>query len=425
MIEKTPSGSEPGPAGAGGSRRKAAFVFIFITVALDMLALGIIIPVLPKLVLQFEGGDTGSAATMLGVFGTLYAAMQFLCAPFLGVLSDRIGRRPIVLLSNLGMGLDYLLMTVAPSIAWLLVGRLIAGICGASFGTAGAYIADITPPEERARNFGRLGMAFGLGFVVGPAFGGLLGDVNPRLPFLVASAMSLANWLYGMFILPESLPENRRTARFDLSRANPVAALTFLLDTPFVFGLAAVAFFCDIAHQVLPTTFVLYADYRFHWSSATIGLSLATVGVAAAIVQGALIGPFVKRFGERASLLWGLSFGAVSFLAFGAATSPALFWIALPINCLMGLWRPAAQSMLSARIDPSSQGRLQGALSSLQGIAFMLGPGLFTAAFALGVRSENPRLFAGSPFFIAALLMVVGITIAARTRSPAKAAPIS
>ncbi len=421
------TGPDPGsraPAVSEG-RRKAAFAFIFITVALDMLALGIIIPVLPMLVLEFEGGDSGSAARMLGLFGTVYAAMQFLFSPLLGVLSDRMGRRPVVLISNLGLGLDYLLMALAPTLWWLLLGRVISGICGASFGVASAYIADITPRENRARAFGRLATAFGLGFVVGPAFGGLLGSIGPRLPFVVAASLSLLNFLYGLVILPESLPRERRSSldlAADLRKANPVAALGFLRQARGVLAVAAVAFFCDIAHEVLPTTFVLYADYRFAWSTATIGLALATVGVASAVVQGALIGPFVKRFGEHTSLLSGLFFGAVSFFAFGAATTSLVFWVALPLNCLMGLWRPAAQAIMSGRVDPSEQGRLQGALSSLQGVAFMIGPGLFTLAFAMGVGSSRPRLFAGSPYFIASLLMVLALAIAARATGSSRPA---
>jgi DHA1 family tetracycline resistance protein-like MFS transporter len=412
-----------GPVLSGGDR-KAAFRFIYITAALDMLALGVIIPVLPKLILEFQKGDTGAAAATIGIFGTTYAAMQFLFSPLLGVLSDRVGRRPVVLISNLGMGLDYLFMTAAPSIAWLFVGRLISGICGASYGTAGAYVADITPPSERAKTFGRLATAFGLGFVVGPALGGLLGQGNPRMPFVISAVLSLANWLYGYFILPESLPVERRTPTLEIKRANPVAALGFLRATPEVLGLASVSFLCDIAHQVLPTTFVLYASYRFHWSTTTIGLALASVGIASASVQGALIGPFVKRFGERASLLSGLTFGVLSFALFGAATTSFAFWFALPFNCLTGLWRPPAQAMMSRRIDPSSQGRLQGALSSVQGFAFMIGPGLFSGALAMGVQSSAPVFLAGVPYFIAALLMACAFVVAARTtRAPSGQAP--
>ena len=413
--------SEDAPATSEGSRR-AAFRFIYVTAALDMLALGVIIPVLPRLILEFQGGDTGAAAATIGVFATTYAAMQFLFSPALGVLSDHVGRRPVVLISNFGMGLDYLFMTMAPSVAWLFVGRLISGICGASYGTAGAYVADVTPPGDRAKTFGRLATAFGFGFVVGPALGGLLGQGNPRLPFVVAAILSLANALYGYFILPESLPKERRTKLFEVRRANPVASLGFLRDASGVRGLAVVSFLCDIAHQVLPTTFVLYAGYRFQWSTTQVGLALATVGIASASVQGALIGPFVKRFGERASLLTGLVFGVSSFALFGAATAPLVFWLALPFNCLTGLWRPPAQAMMSRRVDASSQGRLQGALSSVQGVAFMLGPGIFTGTLAYGVRPGAPAVLAGAPYFVASAFMAAGLALAALvTRDPGRA----
>jgi DHA1 family tetracycline resistance protein-like MFS transporter len=393
--------------------RPAAFIFIFITVALDMLALGVVIPVLPRLVLAFEGGNSASAATMVGLFATVFALMQFIFAPVLGVLSDRFGRRPVILLSNLGLGLDYLVMALAPSIGWLFLGRTISGIFGASFGLGSAYIADITPPEERAKRFGMLAAAFGLGFVLGPAFGGVLGERDPRLPFWVASALSLVNFLYGVFVLPESLPPERRSV-FNWAKANPVAALSFLRSMPAVFGLASIAFLYNIAHEVLPTTFVLYADYRYQWSTQTVGLALASIGVFTILVQGGLIGPFVRKFGERASVLTGLGCGVLGFLAYGLAATPALFWIGMPLLCLMGLWGPAAQALMSRKVDASNQGRLQGSLASLQGVAFTLGPSIFTGAFAAGVRPGMPAWTAGAPFLVAAALMAVALVIAVR-----------
>ena len=268
------------------SPRRAALAFIFVTVVLDMLAMGIVIPVLPILVKDFEGGSSADAAAMYGVFGTVFAAMQFFCAPALGALSDRFGRRPLILLSNIGLGLDYILMAQAPSVYWLLVGRVISGICAASFSIPTAYIADVTPPERRAAGFGMLGAAFGLGFIVGPAFGGMLGIVDPRLPFWVAAAFSLANGMYGYFILPESLPPDRRSA-FDWRRANPVGALSLLRRHPHLTAIACVMFLNALAHESLPSMWVLYSDYRYHWDERAVGLTLALMGACSAIVQGA------------------------------------------------------------------------------------------------------------------------------------------
>src|SRR6188768_828086 len=257
---------------------RAAFLFIFITVALDMLALGVMIPVLPKLIIEFEHGNVAEAAGAAGLFGFAWAAMQFVFSPLLGAISDRHGRRPVILLSNLGLGLDYLLMALAPSLSWLFVGRLISGITSASFSTAGAYIADVTPEDERAAKFGMLGAAFGLGFVVGPALGGLLGGISLRLPFYAAAGLSLLNALYGFFILPESLPEEKR-APFIWSRANPVGALDLLRSHPRLLGLALITFLANMAHDSLPSVFVLYTDYRYHWGERMVGFCLAVVGV--------------------------------------------------------------------------------------------------------------------------------------------------
>jgi len=263
--------------------RRAALAFIFVTVVLDMLALGMIVPVLPKLVEDFVGGNTARAAEIYGLFGTVWALMQFVFSPVLGGLSDRYGRRPVILLSNLGLGLDYLVMALAPGIAWLFVGRVISGITAASFSTAYAYITDVTPPEKRAASFGMMSAAFGLGFVLGPAIGGVLGHIDPRLPFWVAAGFSLLNYLYGLLVLPESLAPERRE-RFSWRRANPVGSITLLRSHRELFGLAFVNFIGSIAHEALPTTFVLYAMYRYGWNERTVGLAIAAVGVCSAIV---------------------------------------------------------------------------------------------------------------------------------------------
>src|SRR5918911_3563444 len=286
--------------------RSGAAAFIFVTILLDMLALGLIIPVLPKLVESFVENDTATAARIFGLFGTAWALMQFLFSPVLGALSDRFGRRPVVLLSNFGLALDYVLMALAPSLSWLFVGRLISGITSASISTAFAYIADITAPEQRAAVFGKIGVAFGAGFILGPALGGLLGDFDPRLPFWVAAGLSFTNALYGLFILPESLPKDRRSP-WRWRSANPVGALHLLASDRVLAGLSLANFFAQLAHVVLPSVFVLYATYRYGWDAKTVGLTLALVGICQMVVQGAAIGPIVKRFGERNALFFGLA----------------------------------------------------------------------------------------------------------------------
>src|SRR5271156_6755033 len=294
MSETSAVDRSPATAPARG----AAVAFIFVTILLDMLALGLIMPILPKLVESFVDNDTARAARIFGLFGTAWALMQFVFSPILGSLSDRFGRRPVVLLSNFGLGLDYVLMALAPSLIWLFVGRVISGITSASVSTAFAYIADITPPERRAAVFGKIGVAFGAGFILGPALGGLLGGLDPRLPFWVAAGLSFANTLYGLLILPESLPPERRAA-FRWKSANPLGALHLLGSNRILTGLSVVTFLAQLAHVVLPSTFVLYATYRYGWNTATVGLTLAIVGICSMVVQGAAIGPLVGRLGER------------------------------------------------------------------------------------------------------------------------------
>lgn len=285
--------------------RKAAFIFIFITVMLDMLALGIIIPVLPHLIENFLGGNTVAAAHMVGIFGTAWAIMQFMFSPLLGALSDKFGRRPIVLLSNLGLGIDYVFMALAPALSILFIGRLISGVTSASISTASAYIADISPPEKRAQNFGMLGAAFGIGFVLGPALGGMLGAINLHLPFWAAAGMSLINFCYGFFVLPESLKAENR-ASFQIAKANPFGAAQLLLQKHELWGLGLVTFLSQLAHASLPAIFVLYASFRFGWGPHDVGLFLAATGIATMIVQGGLVRVAVKRMGERRALLLGL-----------------------------------------------------------------------------------------------------------------------
>ena len=393
--------------------RRAAFAFIFITVLLDMLALGIIIPVMPVLVSGFLGGDTARSAEVIGLFGTVWALMQFLFSPVLGALSDRFGRRPVILISCLGLGLDYVLMALAPSLTWLFVGRLISGITSASFSTGFAYVADVTPPAQRGARFGIIGVAFGAGFVLGPAIGGLAGSIDPRLPFWIAAFLGLANALYGWLILPESLPLSSRMP-FSWWRANPLGALKLLRSHHELFGLASVNFLGLLAHAVLPIVSVLYLFYRYGWDERAVGLVLAGVGVCAMVVQGALIGPVIKRFGERASLIVGQLFGFAGFFIYGAASTGPLFLAGIPFMALWGLSSPALLALMSRHVGPDEQGQLQGANASIQGISSLIGPGLFSLTFAYAIRPELGLQLPGAPFLLAALLLLISAVIAWR-----------
>ena len=394
--------------------RNGAAAFIFVTILLDMFALGLILPILPKLVESFVDNDTATAARIFGVFGTAWAAMQFVFSPILGGLSDRFGRRPVVLLSNFGLALDYVLMALAPSLAWLFVGRVISGITSASISTSFAYIADITPAERRAAVFGKVGAAFGAGFILGPALGGLLGGMDPRLPFWVAAGLSFANTLYGLLILPESLPSHRRSP-FRWKSANPLGALHLLRSSRVLAGLSVMNFFAQLAHVVLPSVFVLYAAYRYGWDTATVGLTLALVGVCAMVVQGAAVGPIVRRLGERNALLLGLGCGAIGFLIFGAAPTGRLFWIGIPVMALWGVAGAATQALMTQLVTPEQQGQLQGATNSVQSVSQLVGPFLFTLTFAYFIGAQAPLKLPGAPFLLAAALLVLALLIAART----------
>ncbi len=392
--------------------RKAAFVFIFITVTLDMLAAGMFIPVLPQLVTELLGGNPVNAAVIYGLFGTVWALMQFIFSPVQGALSDRFGRRPVILISTFGAGLDYILMALAPNLAWLFVGRTISGIAAATTSTAFAYIADVTPPEARAGRFGMLGAAFGIGFVIGPAIGGIAGSVDPRLPFWIAAALSLLSALYGLFVLPESLPPEKR-APFSLRRANPIGSIALLRSQPMLPSLAFANFFGQLAHVVLPSVGVLYLSYRYGWDEQAIGFALAASGLAAIIVQGGLVRPVVTRFGERTSFFAGLAFGTAGFLMLGFAAFGWMYWLAVPLLGLWGLSAPAMQGLMSRRVGALEQGRLQGANASLQGVASMIGPILFTQSYAFAIAAHG-RDWAGAPFLVAALLLIISAFVVRR-----------
>ncbi|RJF78844.1 TCR/Tet family MFS transporter [Rhodopseudomonas palustris] len=406
------SGDQPSETIGAGGARPAAVGFIFVTILLDMLSIGMILPILPKLIESFSNNNTADAARIYGLFGTAWALMQFVASPVLGGLSDHFGRRPVILLSNLGLGLDYVLMALAPSLGWLFLGRVISGITAASISTAFAYIADVTPAEKRAAVFGKVGAAFGLGFIIGPAMGGLLGGVDPRLPFWVAAGMSLCNALYGLFVLPESLPPERRSP-FRWRSANPVGAVRLLGSNSRLAAMAVVEFCAEVAHVALPAIFVLYASYRYGWSETRIGLALAFVGVCTAIVQGGLVGPAVKRLGERNAQIIGYGGGALGFLIYALAPTGALFWIGIPVMTLWGIAGPATSGMMTRLVSSEQQGQLQGAMTSVKSIAELIGPFLFTLIFAYFIGGNAPLELPGAPFLLAGALLIVSVVIAA------------
>jgi MFS transporter, DHA1 family, tetracycline resistance protein len=396
--------------------RKAALLFILVTVALDMIALGIIIPVLPELILRFLGGSASRAAAWLGIFGTVFALMQFIFSPVLGVLSDRIGRRPVILLSNVGLGLDYLVMAMAPTIGWLFLGRVISGITAASITTAMAYISDVVVPEKRAGAFGMIGAAFGLGFIVGPALGGWLGAIDARLPFWVAGGLSLLNAAYGFFVLPESLGIERRKA-FSLRRANPVGSLVRLRSHPELFRLSIIQFIGYTAHEVVQI-YVLYAIFRYAWQEKTVGLSLAFVGVCTVLISGGMVRPLVARIGERRTLYLGQFLGAVGMALMGWAGSGFAFMVGVVVMSMWALSGPAAQGMMTHRVGPSEQGELQGAISSMRAIAMLIGPGLFSFVFAWFINPKNGWTLPGAPWYLAAAMLFVAMAMAFTVEQP-------
>lgn len=399
------------------NKRNAATSFIFITVLLDMLAVGMIGPVLPKLIASFAGNNYSSAAEILGIFATVWALMQFFCSPLLGMLSDRIGRRPVILITNAVTVVDYAIMAWAPSLWWLFAGRVLSGIATSNMSAASAYIADVTPPEKRAAAFGMIGSAFGLGFVLGPAFGGLVGNFNPRLTFWAAAAFALLNTLYGLFVLPESLPRERRTPRLEWKRANPVGSLRLLRSHHELWGLTWVNFTSLLAHEVFPNIWVIYCIAAFGWSTGSIGLTLTLIGVIAAINQATMIGPVVKRFGERRTLLVSLAI-AVAGLALLGMNNGYIFFAGAGLVSLP-MYQAAMQALMTRRVGAEAQGELQGALGSVRGISMMLGPALFTLTFAQFAGPWRYLGLIGAPWFLAALLYLVSLAIAWRVTSRA------
>ena len=395
-------------------RRRAALVFIYVTVLLDMLAFGIIIPVLPHLIEQLAGGGIARAAFWVGIFSTVFAIVQFVFAPVQGALSDRFGRRPVILISNLGLAGNFVVLALAPTLWMLFVARILLGMTAASFSTANAYIADITSKEKRAAAFGILGSAFGLGFIIGPGLGGFLGGIALRLPFWVAAGLALCNFLYGYFILPESLAKKDRTARIELRSAHPFGSLKLLRRQREVFGLAVVLFLVYLAHYVLQTVFVLYADYRYSWGPQAVGYVLMLVGACDGFVQAVMTGRLTRRFGERRVLIAGMTFGVGAFLVMGFAYSGSVFLFGIPLLALWGLAMPPIQSIMTQQVEPSEQGRLQGAIGSLSSFAGIFGPYLFAQIFALSIAPGSSIHLPGAAFVLSAVLMLAGLAIAVR-----------
>jgi len=382
---------------------RAAIAFILVTALLDVMSMGIIIPVLPQLIEQLSG-STSTAGLWNGLFVALWAAMQFLCSPVIGSLSDRFGRRPVILISVAGLALDFLLMAVAPNLWWLALGRILAGVTSSSFTSTFAYMADITPPEQRARSYGLIGAAFSGGFVAGPLLGGVLGEISLRAPFWAAAGLSALAFFYGLFVLPESLAREKRMA-FSWKRANPFGALKLLRSHPELSSLSIVNFLLYFAHHLFSAVFVLYAGDRYGWGAWQVGTLLALVGLMDMGVQGLLIGPVVKRLGDRATMVFGLSFGAVGIAAMGLAPTGWLFVAAMLPNALWGLAMPTIQSLMTQRVSESEQGQLQGANNSVGSIAGILSPLFFGAIYSLSVGPGAALPFIGSAFLIAAAVL--------------------
>jgi len=393
---------------------KAALGFIFITVLIDVIGLGIIIPVMPELIAKLIHGDISSASSWGGILGAVYASMQFLFAPVLGNLSDRYGRRPVLLFSLLGFGIDYLFLAFAPTIWWLFLGRVIAGITGASFTTASAYVADISTPDKRAQNFGMIGAAFGLGFIVGPLLGGILGQFGTRVPFFAAATLSLLNFLYGYFILPESLPAEKRRS-FDWSRANPLGSLKHLRKYPAVSGLIFSLILIYIAGHAVMSTWSYYGIEKFQWTKAMVGYSLAFVGVMVAVVQGGLIRTIIPKLGQEKSLYVGLGLYSIGMLLYAFAGQGWMMFAFSVVYCLGAIAGPALQGIISSHVPSNEQGELQGALTSLMSLTSVFGPLIMTNLFYYFTHRDAPVFFPGAPFLLGASLMLVSSYFAYRS----------
>ncbi|MEO1618724.1 MAG: TCR/Tet family MFS transporter [Planctomycetota bacterium] len=398
---------------SGGARRQAGILFIWVTLFIDILGIGIVIPVLPGLVKELLGAEESVTAVYYGIIVASYATMQFLFAPILGGLSDRFGRRPILLGSLFGLGIDFIIQGLANSIWLLFVARMISGIFGASLTTGNAYIADISTDETRARNFGLVGAAFGLGFIIGPALGGLLSvQFSLRAPFFAAAGLALVNWLYGYFILPESLPPEKRR-EFRLRDANPLGSIRVLRRYPLVAGLAIVFLLKAFAQRGLENVFVLFSEFKFQWSDQDVGFFLCWVGVTAVIVQGGLVRPTVKRFGERKVLLVATLISAVTFIGYSFASHAWMLPVIAAVGALGGIAGPAIQSLVTETVDETEQGEVQGALTSLQGLTSIGAPIVFTSGlFGFFTSKYTPVVFPGAPFLLGGILIFIAYFVA-------------
>jgi len=392
--------------------KKASLGFIFTTVLIDIIGIAIIIPVGPPLVQELTGLNVSDSAVYVGLLMASYAIMQFLFAPLLGSLSDTYGRRPILLLSLLGLGLDYVLHAVAPTLTILFVGRLLAGMCGGSITVANAYIADISTKEERAKNYGMIGAAFGLGFILGPIIGGFAAELGGlRAPFWVAAVLSLLNLLFGFFILPESFPKEKRRP-FNLRKANPIGALMHIKKYPAITGLVISFFLVQMAGQSLPATWVIFTEYQFGWEEFMVGLSLGVVGILVAIVQGGLVGKFVKTFGEKKTVYYGFLFWILGMSLFTVAIEPWMIFAFSVPYCLGGIASPTLQGIISNQVKDNEQGELQGALTSLMSITAIISPLIMTFIFQKFTQPESPIIFAGAPYILASIFLLIAFFIA-------------
>lgn len=395
-------------------KKEAALGFIFITLLIDIIGFGIIIPILPQLIQSLMHGTVSEASRYGGLLIFAYSLMQFICSPIIGNLSDQYGRRPVLLCSLFGFGIDYLFLAFAPSIGWLFVGRMIAGITGASITTGSAYISDISTPEKKAQNFGMIGAAFGLGFIIGPVLGGQLAHFGVRMPFIGAACLSLINWLYGYFILPESLSkENRR--RFEWKRANPIGSLKMLNKYPVIAGMVISIALIYVASHSVQTTWSYYTIEKFGWTSRMVGNSLGVVGICVMIVQGLLIRRIIPKLGQEKSVYTGLALYAVGFVLFAFATQTWMMFAFTAVYCLGGIAMPSIQGIISTHVPPNEQGELQGALASLMSATSIIGPLIMTNVFAYFTSAQAPIHFAGAPFIVSAVLTLVSTILAYRS----------
>ncbi|RZK41705.1 MAG: MFS transporter [Pedobacter sp.] len=396
------------------AERKSGVLFILITILIDCIGFGIIIPIMPDLIKELAHVDLSQASRYGGWLLVAYSVMQFIFSPILGSLSDRFGRRPILLVSLFGLAVDYVFLAFAPSLAWLFVGRIIAGVCGASITTASAYIADVSLPEKRAQNFGLIGAAFGLGFIIGPIIGGLFAQYGLRVPFMIAAGLSLINWLYGYFILPESLKlENRR--HFDWKRANPIGAIKQIKKYPSLLGLLASLFILYLAAQATQSVWSYYTISKFNWNAAWVGYSLGFVGLTVAIVQGGLIRLIIPKIGNKRSIQLGLVLYAIGFVCFSLANKGWMMFAFMVPYALAGITGPAIQGIISKQVGPNEQGELQGIITSLMSLASIFGPGLMTYLFFYFTANESAIYFPGAPFMMAAFLTCIAIVICNRS----------